>query len=208
MKTEKQHTEKATNSKSFKNWDYYLPFFEKQIKDAGLDDAFKLLPEMLAKEFTGQVQDNKGFAVFGGVGCGKTRRILLFRKLFNVKFVNAFEVCNVLQRHIRGSESYLDVINANVDIGAIKQPREYDLIVDDIGYEDPEYVVFGDRRDIGSDIIQYRYNLFAYKGGHKTHFTTNLTDKQLYNRYGEANHSRLKEMCHFVTMPGEDRRKK
>ncbi len=208
MKTEKQHTEKATNSKSFKNWDYYLPFFEKQIKDAGLDDAFKLLPEMLAKEFTGQVQDNKGFAVFGGVGCGKTRRILLFNRLFAVKFINVPEACNILHNYSRGSGCFLDMTNSNINNQSFQSEREYDIILDDLGFEDVEYMTFGDRRDIGSEIIQYRYNLFAYKGGHKTHFTTNLTDKQLYNRYGEANHSRLKEMCHFVTMPGEDRRKK
>ena len=82
-------------------------------------------------------------------------------------------------------------------------PHYYDLIIDDIGAEPTEQIVYGTRFNAIADIIERRYLIFPEW---KTHVSTNLTEGQLEERYGERVFSRMNEMCHFVTLTGKDRR--
>jgi DNA replication protein DnaC len=201
-----QSSKEQTKSTS-KDWKKFLPFAKKKIEDAGLDNMLKVFPAMIAKELTETVEDNKGFCVMGGVGCGKSKRMLLFSRLFNIKIITAKEICNYA---LASSNPFLvnEIVNAVIDKTGLYQKRMYDLVLDDLGDEEENAMIYGNRKDIIRDAIDIRYNLFDYGGGHRTHFTTNLTLAELEERYGDRTFSRLNKMVHFIEMEGKDRRKK
>jgi len=68
----------AQASQNFERWKNFMPFVNGQIRDAGLDEALPHFAAMIAKSFTGEVADGKGFCVQGFTGCGKTKRMELF----------------------------------------------------------------------------------------------------------------------------------
>lgn len=172
---------------------------------AGLDDMLKVFPVMMAKERVFQIEGNKGFLIQGGVGCGKTSRIELFGRLFGVFIFNAKPFCKALSED--NSTGFFRNFT-RTDIFEIDNPplRYYDMIIDDLGTEEREYLTFGNRRDVMDEFLTARYIVFE-KLRIKTHFTTNMNDEMLMERYGERDYSRLCEMCHFIKMPGGDRRR-
>lgn len=186
-------------------WKKHVPFFQKEMDKAGLDDMLKCFPAMMAKEKTSEVEGNKGFLIQGGVGCGKTARIRLFSKLFCVQILNAKPLCKALAEN-NSTDFFRNM--TRTDIFSLDEPpaRYFDTIIDDLGTEEREYLTFGNRRDVMDEVLSARYLIFE-KRRIKTHFTTNLNDKMLYDRYGERIYSRLCEMCHFIKMPGGDRRR-
>lgn len=192
---------KSTSEK----WKKYVPFFQCEMDKAGLDDMLKVFPVMMAKERVFQIEGNKGFLIQGGVGCGKTSRIELFGRLFGVFIFNAKPFCKALSED--NSTGFFRNFT-RTDIFEIDNPplRYYDMIIDDLGTEESEYLTFGNRRDVMDEFLTARYMVFE-KLRIKTHFTTNMNDEMLMERYGERDYSRLCEMCHFIKMPGGDRRR-
>jgi hypothetical protein len=192
---------KSTSEK----WKKYVPFFQCEMDKAGLDDMLKCFPVMMAKEKTSEIDGNKGFLIQGGVGCGKTARIRLFSNLFCVQILNAKPLCKALAED-NSTEFFRNM--TRTDIFSLDEPPEryFDTIIDDLGTEEREYLTFGNRRDVMDEILSARYLIYE-KRKIKTHFTTNLNDKMLYDRYGERIFSRICEMCHFIKMPGGDRRR-
>lgn len=77
------------------------------------------------------------------------------------------------------------------------------LFIDDLGFLGESEVVndYGVKRRPIEAIIESRYDNMA-----TTFFTTNLTQQQLYERYGGRIYSRFCEMCTFVPMTGQDYR--
>jgi len=193
----------AQVSQNFERWKNFMPFVNRQIRDAGLDDALPHFAAMIAKSFTGEVADGKGFCVQGFTGCGKTKRMELFARLLSVKFIRAEDMVERIRNN--NSPTFLKEIS-RTDIYAfdLVPDRYYDLIIDDLGFESEKSNTYGNVRDIMEQVLKERSNIFPKW---KTHFTTNLTEPQILSRYGDRIYSRLCEMCHFVTMTNADRRR-
>ncbi len=79
-------------------------------------------------------------------------------------------------------------------------------IANDVGHEEPKSQHMGNKDDVGSKFLDFRYNLWQRKGVY-THMTTNMTNAQFENRYGGRIFDRIKEMYHFVELSGQSMRK-
>lgn len=75
---------------------------------------------------------------------------------------------------------------------------------DDLGDEDATVNYYGDRIGIMTLVLSARYKAYIDLGT-KTHITTNLTEEQLAERYGERIQSRSFEMFNIIQLgTGED----
>lgn len=114
-----------------------------------------------------------GLILGGDVGTGKT----LFFDCVGELPVVRFSI-------LKWSSQKLDIIE---DWMCVHKDEE--IVVDDIGSE-PVYNNYGCRLDLLPWIIEYRLC-----SRERTHFTTNLTSKQLIDRYGARVVDRLHELC-------------
>lgn len=180
----------------------WLPRVQDEIQRAGIDDALELYPEMVAKVLTRETVGGKGIALLGPTGNGKTRRMRFMSRFLGIRIEDA----KIIVEMIRKNDSvtfFREITRTDIRHGEEVPPRYYDLIIDDLGFEDERSVSYGNARDIMESVLQARYMVFPE---HRTHFTSNKTPAELKARYGDRIWSRLNEMCAFVAMPGGDRR--
>ena len=136
---------------------------------------------------------NKGIAILGSIGRGKTLLMQAFLQLFNqdpttknVTFIDTLDYVNRL-----ADEPELYTRN-------FKRP----LYLDDFGKEPAEINIYGTKRHPISELICARYNY-----GATTFFTSNYNLDTLTEHYGKHIIDRLQEQCTFIYMTGESRRK-
>lgn len=129
-------------------------------------------------------EKEKGILIAGGTGSGKTQ----FFKIMQISLLNlrlpAFRIvsCIDVEQAIRSEQAqYSDFAFG-------------DMCFDDLGTESAETVIYGNRVNVMSEIIQIRYNAFQNKGL-KTHYTTNLAPDEIEKRYGTRISDRLNESC-------------
>ena len=183
-------------------WRRLLPAITADIAEEGIDNALPIFPEIVAKLLAGETAKGKGILLMGTTGNGKTRRLKFMSRFLGIHMDDSWEMVDKIRRI--DTLSYIrEVTRTDFRLRDVP-PRYYDLIIDDLGFEDEKSVSWGNCRDIMERIILSRYQVFP--GGNKTHFATNLTPAQLKARYGDRNWSRLNEMCHIIVMPGRDRR--
>ncbi len=195
----KATTEAASNNAP--KWAAIMPRIEKDMASRGLDRVPKNIAEIVAKIETDESNKKKGLIVSGTPGTGKTVRFKFIAETLGIKMITAHEVVRCLL--IDGEEGLRELCRLDISRYGSVPPHYYDLIIDDIGAEPTEQIVYGTRFNAIADIIERRYLIFPQW---KTHFSTNLTKEQLTDRYGERVFSRMNEMCHFVTLTGKDRR--
>lgn len=155
---------------------------------------------------------NKGIALVGGVGRGKTKMMQMFainkRQIFEV--LNAQELSALFVR--KGEQGGYEMIEQFRSIHRPDLIKHEDnlwqervgLCIDDVGTED-EKVSFGNRSNVISEILAARYgNTKLLKC--MTHITTNLGINGIKQKYGERIQSRVLEMFNIIELPGGDRR--
>lgn len=92
------------------------------------------------------------------------------------------------------------------ETGKIRQYKdERILTIDDLGAEQMETLYMGNRVNLMRQLIEYRGDNIDQI----TSFTSNLPmlHPQMVERYGDRAVSRLKAMCNYYELKGEDRRK-
>ncbi len=188
-------------SKNASNWASIAPRIEKDMASRGLDRVPKNIAEIVAKIETNESNKKKGLIVSGTPGTGKTVRFKFISETLGIKMITAHEVVRCLLTD--GEEGLRELCRLDISRYSSVPQHYYDLIIDDIGAEPTEQIVYGTRFNAIADIVERRYLIFPEW---KTHFSTNLTEEQLKDRYGERVFSRINEMCHFVTLTGKDRR--
>ena len=188
-------------SRNAPKWAAIMPGIEKDMASRGLDRAPKNIAEIVAKIETNESNKKKGLIVSGTPGTGKTVRFKFIADRLGIKMITAHEVVRCLL--IDGEEGLRELCRLDISRYNSVPPHYYDLIIDDIGAEPTEQIIYGTRFNAIADIVERRYLIFPEW---KTHFSTNLTEEQLKDRYGERVFSRMNEMCHFVTLTGKDRR--
>lgn len=147
-----------------------------------------------------------GITMAGGRGTSKTELINALSATTAAgggepfHFVTALELVNLFNRVSRdehqsgGSRIILHYGNL---------PK--DLIIDDMG-EEPEGKHYGDKRDVISEVLSARYNLWK-RSGIRTHITTNIvTDEAMLAKYGDRIMDRLLEMNRVLPVEGPSRR--
>lgn len=190
-------------------WPKLIPRVLYAMKEDDIDDGLPHFERLFAKIATRELmtptsKNPQGVLLFGGTGNGKTRRLLFMEKRLNgMHMVSAVDIIAKLEKKSDDIDYFREVTRTDIWSLDITPPRYYDLIIDDIGCEKTESVNFGNRRDLMEQIIMARYGVFPK---YQTHFSTNLSEEMLCERYGQRIFSRLKEMCVFVKMNGKDRR--
>lgn len=135
--------------------------------------------------------------LYGTVGNGKTSmaraigRLIEFvseaenySKRKRVRFLTAKEICEICAVSEKFKEQYDDYRNVfNEDV----------LVIDEMGEEAQELLVYGQVRRPVQDLILYRYDRQLM-----TIMTTNLNEKQLMEFYGQRVYDRFREMAHTV----------
>jgi len=153
--------------------------------------------------------NNKGLAITGSIGCGKSVMMKVYQKLFKdskraFKWVNSGNLRDMLDE---------------CTLSQVKEAYGYDckidLYIDDIGHNLPATVKYGNAINVVAEIIMERYDLFINEG-FKTHISTNLLPKLTNNPehqptletfLGNRCYDRIKEMNEFVTINSKSLRK-
>jgi DNA replication protein DnaC len=135
---------------------------------------------------------NKGIAILGSIGRGKTLLMQAYLQLFNqdplsknVTFIDSLDYANRLS-------DFPELYTNN-----FKRP----LYLDDMGKEPAEINIYGTKRHPIGELICARYNYGAI-----TFFTSNYNLDTLTNHYGKHVVDRLVEQCTFVYLTGKSRR--
>lgn len=140
---------------------------------------------------------HKGIMLSGPVGCGKSSIMDLMRCFMETTQQYSMKPCRdvVLEFHSTGFE----VLNQYSKKSFQKAngrvlPKVH--CFDDLGAEAKAFY-YGNECDVMREVVLSRYELFE---SHRmlTHFTTNLTEKELEKRYGENVFSRLCAMANFI----------
>ncbi len=77
------------------------------------------------------------------------------------------------------------------------------LCIQDLGSEARETLYMGNRQEVLKSVLEQRGD----KRGQFTFISTNLTENQIQDYYGDRVASRLKQLCNTIYLTGKDRRK-
>jgi hypothetical protein len=156
---------------------------------------------------------NKGIALVGDYGCGKSTIFNIFHEFLRTVFPfnkNLFRICSIE-----------DIIEDSAKSDFMSSPYINNVKVDGSGshYNKPIHILlneFGHVYNIkkyGTDVnqliemfIMKRYDIFQ-QNGKLTHITTNYFPKQLENHYHPKVVDRFREMFNIIELKGESLRK-
>lgn len=193
----------SSTRKTFEKWRGMVDDVAQDLEERGVyQPKIKRLPELVAKIYTNELSGGKGLLLMGAPGTGKTFLFRAISRMFEIRMVTAKE----LERTVSEESSFREILRLNRANWSEVPFHWYDLIIDDIGTEEPLVVDYGRNYHTVEEAILFRYDAFV-QNGWITHFTTNLTLEGLRDRYGERCWSRLNEMCFPLAITGEDRRK-
>ena len=177
-------------------------FIEKisAIVQKNIPDLFasaEITDEALIEKIKESCNQHRGFYFFGPVGTGKTYNLYAILRLFRASWpgdkINFWNVPRVLaifkamyDRRDEGEEAII----AYLETGGI-------LCIDDLGGEK--------QTEWSLDII---YRLINYRSENRklTYIASNLSLKELADKYGDRIASRIAGMCEVMKIDGKDRR--
>lgn len=149
---------------------------------------------------------NKGIALFGGVGTGKS---LIF-KVFKIYTKDVIKINSFISYN---AQDIIDIINTkgvasfdsiNYFNGVTSKPTT--IYVDDVASKNETVKNFGTEISVIESLLSVRYNIFArYKK--LTHITSNKYPNELTEIYDVRIVDRMVEMFNLVELDGESHRK-
>lgn len=142
----------------------------------------------------------KGMILSGPVGIGKTLGLQILAAKFRIPIFYP-KLFASLYKELKGDPLAFEkqIISAG---DFYDEPKT--IIIDELGQKDTTRI-FGEESEIMVDVLEARYRAFL-KHGVKTIITTNLTDKDIKDRYGIQINDRLNEMCYFKSVNGKSLR--
>ncbi len=166
--------------------------------------CYFLKDELAAPEL--ELDLRKGLLVTGPVGCGKTSLMNLMRFLVpsnqSFRIRSAREIAMAYSIH--GYEVLMQYTRQSFNQFS-RAPVTW--CFDDLGTE-PMVMYYGNDCNTMAQILLSRYDHYIYDGM-LTHITTNLTSKEIENKYGYRVRSRIRELCNLIsfTQDSIDKRK-
>lgn len=130
---------------------------------------------------------NKGILLIGNMGSGKTQILDIFKQLKWQSFSRC-TVYDVVEAFEKNGEKGLDIFFRG------------NRFFDELGAE-RQAAFYGTKEDVLTRILEKRYSSFRDLGL-KTHVTTNLSQKQIANRYGQRLEGRILEMFNIIYLGG------
>lgn len=145
----------------------------------------------------------RGWVMAGPTGCGKTARARVAARALGIRMRAADAMVMQAASDGAGEGAVLDA--GCLGLGRFSHRQEVnDLIIDDLGREQRECVLWGERRDIMREILERRLDAWPHI---RTYATTNLTEAELAERYGARVASRLAQAAMLLRMPARDWRR-
>jgi DNA replication protein DnaC len=189
----------------------YLANFEIYLKRKGIENPIidKSAIEINSYFYKAFYQKTKkGIGIIGTAGTGKTTffNYYLSTQYDNfennhnrLKIVSIRDITNAyLEEQIKGVEALCS---------PVMNTRITSLYIDDLGKETPIMNSYGQKQDIMTNIIDFRYSMWNDSDfKNKLYFTSNFNLKDLQKRYTEIYYSRLFEMCHIIEKNGKNLR--
>lgn len=150
-------------------------------------------------EFSKQKHPRKGIALVGKIGCGKSLLLKAYVKAHN-RYTK--EVGRVETYKYTTAKDLAKKLTEITDVGYSNLLRS-PLLIDELGRESKEAVIYGTRTTPTTDFILERYDRNSL-----TLITANIGLETLSSEsgYGAVVGDRLKEMLHFVEMKGDSKR--
>jgi len=146
------------------------------------------------------IANGKPMIMYGKTGVGKTSIMQSFGRIFSI-LQNPNHKPFITKR----ATELVDEFKKGQDVNSIySQPlnigfkKDAGLFIDDIGTEE-QGVSFGSKSDVIGDLILAIYARHGMSG--RVSYSTNLSARDLKDRYGEREYGRLMEMCTVVIYP-------
>lgn len=159
-------------------------------------------PGIMAAMRTDALPDGMGWLLSGDTGTGKSVCARLAAEFAGVELVTA----QSLMFQLRAAANSEVAWNNATRIGTIThrgRMRGCDLIIDDLGRENPNYSDYGVIRNLMGDMLEQRLDLWP---GTRTYIVTNLTLAEIESTYGKRVSSRLELATFPIVLDGPDRR--
>ena len=134
----------------------------------------------------------KGLAFFGSVGTGKTLFLKTIKDFASsqgdkIKLYSAYDLVQVF-------------FNDQTEWTRITKEKVQSFIIDEVGDEPAESQVYGNKESVVYRFLKIKLDQLECGEDFRLYFSTNLTVKQLEERYGDRILSRLKEYCEFIVL--------
>ena len=148
----------------------------------------------------------KGIYLAGRTGCGKTWALEIFAYLARAhgfKYRLYGKDCGLVMQAFRTDA----ITGAYMQTGDLTPYIDAKvLVLNDLGTEPSEVLYMGNRVDVVRQVLEIR----ADNPARITFVTSNLPlhmDRELAERYGDRVASRLVQMCNYMEIKGEDKRR-
>lgn len=182
-----------------------INLFRKRGYDLGGNGAYENLPlwaGIMAKMRADRMGGGKCWMLSGGFGTGKTTCARLASEFSGVEMVTAFD----LMFQLREGMSSLAAWKEATRIGTVTitgRAKGCDLIIDELGRENPRISDYGMVRNIMAECLEQRLDLWPHI---RTYIVTNKTPEELDAMYGERFSSRRTQVFFPFMLVGPDRR--
>jgi DNA replication protein DnaC len=186
-------------TQDFYKWVYSKA--ENEINGFSLNEAEVKIYKLLAMYFNNDIRFEeagyslkKGIMLYGGVGCGKTTIMKLFRDNPSLKYgvVECMTIADIYKDKEEGGSMVTH-----------KYSNAPTICFNDLGTEIETGTSshFGNKKNVMAEIILNHYERNESKN-FKLHFTTNCNAEKLTQDYGIRVSDRLKEMCNIISLDG------
>lgn len=144
---------------------------------------------------------NASIGLMGMTGSGKTKTMEIFNefcKIDNIQYMNN-GISKKMEFPMFHAKNIAGEYAQNGYNTIFHYSHFYNLCIDDLGSEMEETAHFANKANVIASIIEERHdnNLF-------THFTTNLDEEEIKQKYGDRVYSRIKEDCNLITVNDKD----
>ena len=137
------------------------------------------------------VNSDKWILLQGNLGTGKSMLIDLYCKaIYTIekRRVAQYTTDELCYHHKRNSDLLMELSNTEV-------------CLDELGVESETVNTYGTKSDPVSELIRMKYHKKT-----RLIMATNLTNEQIFSRYGDRIADRFREMCHVIVFKGESKR--
>lgn len=191
----------------------YMPYSEKYAKDAWLNIARSYKKELTPGENQAEIWGNlikylhgdenckydlaRSICILGCTGSGKTMTMNIMSQYMlydNIAYIRN----GVNMSFFYTVYSARDIVSEYLKSGypgIAKFMIMGNMCIDDIGSEIESPTHYGSKLDVISEVIEQRYNKGLF-----THFTSNLNQEQLKERYNDRVYSRIVDQANIVIM--------
>lgn len=165
--------------------------------------------QYFAGESTPDLDPNKGLALLGNVGVGKTHLMGFFFQNQVQSYVMAncrkieglwVEEASLKDKPAQGVISrYSGPIHGAVNSNPFGH-LQLGICFDDLGTETSPSKAYGEEKNVLAEILMNRYEAMPFS---QTHVTTNLSAHDIGVKYGTRIRDRFREMFNIITFPNE-----